>query len=164
MFEGQESRDTIVCVREIRILFLYVKYLEFSDLSQVTLRGYFGCHSEPPLKNLRSKHSCLWYKMMSAFHFGTGAWFMWGTLSKARKQTLKDLLTFLFFSSFPALVLSTAPWGKLTFAASLWTSGSTQLHSETLLRWKHRNCFPDWILQTHSLVWICAGEQINRRN
>lgn len=82
-------------VREIRILFLYMKYLEFSDLSQMTLTGYFRCHSEPLSKSLRSKHSCLWYKMMSAFHFGTGAWRTWGTLSKARKQTLKDHLTFI---------------------------------------------------------------------
>lgn len=100
------------CVREIRILFLRVKYLEFSYLKQISLTGYFRCLSEPSSKNLRSKHSRLWYKMMSAFHFSTGAWFIWGIVSKPREQTLKDHLTFLISSLFPPLVLKTAPRGK----------------------------------------------------
>lgn len=93
--------------REIRILFLQMKYLEFSYSKQISCTGYFRCFSEPSPKNLRRKHSYLWYKMMSAFHFDNGTCFIWEIASKR-----KDQLTFLIFSSFLSLVLRTASWGK----------------------------------------------------
>lgn len=136
-----------------------MKYLEFSNWKQITLTGYFRCHSEPPSKNLRSKHSCLWYKIISSFHFVTGTWFMWGTLSKARKQTLKDHLTFFIFF-FPDLVLKTAPSHSFPADKLVAHSCIMKLHWD---RGTRTVVFPDWVLQTHSLVWICADEQKNQK-
>lgn len=131
----------------------------FSYSKQISITGYFRCLSELPPKNLRSKGSCLSYKTMSAFHFGTGVWFIWGIVSKLRDQTLKDYLTFLISSSFPPSVLQSAP----RLAASLQTKMGAQLHSKTVLRLRYKSgCFPDCTLHTHSLVsiWICADEQM----